>query len=194
MHHRKLSKSLVWISAAAVCGAILIGLAPQVQANPPDIPHGWKKVYQWNLIGYPEGQEYTGGCGNGHRMFVNRNANHAHILVVDGVGWEIIDCNATADNQGELQSDNDAVYHLFAKILGPPGGNINICADTYEDHETGEHLCELGEIDLTRNGKDKFRLVPRTMFDAELEDIIWSIWTNGNFGHVQFRVYEETAD
>ncbi len=66
-----------------------------------------------------------------------------------------------------------------------------ICADTLEDHESGDHLCLLGTIDLTRgNGQSKFKLQPSSLFDASGEDIIWSIDTNNDYRIAQFRVYE----
>ena len=72
------------------------------RANPKDIPAGWHKVYQFNMIGYPEGQEYTGGCGQGNRVFVNRGARNARMLVTNGSSWDITDCNATTDNSAEM--------------------------------------------------------------------------------------------
>ena len=159
-------------------------------ANPKDIPAGSRKVYQFNMIGYPAGREYTGGCGEGNRVFVNRDARHAHMLVTNGTSWNITDCNATSDNRGELTTSEASRYDVYVRLLGRPGGQLRICADTYEDHLTGEHLCLLGTIDLTRgSGQSKFSLAPSTMFDASLEDIVWSIDTNRDFRLAQFRVY-----
>lgn len=164
-------------------------------ANPQDIPAGSRKVYQFNLIGYPEGQEYTGGCGNGNRLFVNRGANHAHVLVTNGSSWDVTDCNATSDNWGELTTNEAGSYDVYVRILGQPGGHLRICADTFTDHESGEHLCLLGTIDLTRgSGRSRFGLAPSTMFDASLEDVVWSIETNSQFRLAQFRVYTHPED
>ncbi len=169
----------------------LVAISSVALANPKDIPAGWRKVYQFNVIGYPEGQEYTGGCGNGNRLFVNRDAHHAHVLITNGGSWDVTDCNATSDNWGELTTSEASKYAVFVRILGRPGGNIRICADTFEDHATGEHLCLLGVIDLTRGkGQSKFSLAPTSMFDASLEDLVWSIDTNDLFRIAQFRVYQ----
>ncbi len=204
--------------ALTACLAILV-LAGVAEANPPGVPQGMHKVYQFNLIGHPG--EYTGNCGNGNRIFVPRDANHAHILITDDDdGWHIENCNATIrGNKAELHTDEVGLYAIYVRILGQPGGELDICADTAEDHSgvcsddsnnagdicnfdsdcTGggdcalgddAHLCLLGIIDLTRgSGKSKFTVAPSEMFDAELEDIIWSVDTN-NFKLAQFRVYE----
>lgn len=183
-------RSHLWrgLGCAALLALLVLTVAPLASADQPP----GHLVYKFNLIGYPEGQEYTGGCGNGRRIFVNRNANNAKILVTaDGQGWNIVDCNATADNQAELNADMRAEYVVMVKMLGQPGGHINICAGEYFDETTGERMCEYGELDLTRGkGKDQMRVAPRTMFDPIYEDILWTVNTNPQFRIVQFRVYE----
>jgi hypothetical protein len=159
-------------------------------ANPKDIPADLKLEYKFNLIGYPEGKLYTGGCGNGRRIFVNRNSHHAHIRVTNGATWSVVDCDATGDKWGEIQTANVGQYYIFVRILGKPGGHLKICADTYTDHLSGEHLCLLGTIDLTRgSGESKFSVAPSSMFDASVEDLVWSVDTNKDYRIAQFRVY-----
>ncbi len=171
------------IAATVVAGSAL--------AVPKDIPAGSKLVYKWNVIGYPAGKMYTGGCGEGNRLFVNREANHAQILITDGTSWNVTDCNATADNRGEITTNGAGLYDVYVRILGKVGGHIYICADTYEDFLAGETLCLLGTIDLTRGkGQSKFQLAPASMFDASLEDIMWLVDTNADFRICQFRVYQ----
>jgi len=195
------TKTIIATSLAAVFAVSMIfaTTAISAQANPPDIPSGLKKVYQFNMIGYPADKEYTGGCGEGARIFVNRDAAHGHILVSDhGDGWHVSDCNATADNRGGLHTDELGTFDVYVKILGKPGGTLFICADIISVHddatpEGDEHLCLLGTIDLTRGKNSKFSIAPDAMFDAELEDIIWSVTTNKDFRIAQFRVYEQIA-
>ena len=115
-----------------------LSVAAVAFAVPKDIPPGSKLVYKWNMIGYPAGQAYTGGCGNGNRLFVNRDAHNAQVLVTDGMDWNVTDCNATMDNRGEITTNNVGVYDIYVRILGKPGGSIHICADTYEDWLAGE--------------------------------------------------------
>ncbi|MHC4093267.1 MAG: hypothetical protein ACYSVY_23860 [Planctomycetota bacterium] len=192
---RPLSKKLVFVVSFAVIAAFVISAGSQVaSANPKDIPAGLKLEYKFNLIGYPEGKLYTGGCGNGHRIFVNRNAKHAHIFVTNGASWGVTDCDATGDKRGELTTSNVDKYYIFVRILGKLGGHLRICADTYEDHEDPEtaHMCLLGVIDLTRgSGKSKFSVAPKSMFDASVEDIMWSVETNKDYRIAEFRVYAE---
>jgi hypothetical protein len=40
-------------------------------------------------------------------------------------------------------------------------------------------------------GRSRFALKPDSLFDAELEDIIWSVETNSGFRIAQFRVYRQ---
>ena len=183
--------SLLQLFAFVALVGIVLGSSTVAMANPPGIPAGWHKVWQFNMIGYPAGQEYTGNCGHGNRVFVNRDAHSAKMLVTDGGSWDIVDCNATSDHWAEMTTNDAASYAVFVRILGRPGGHIDICADTYEDYMLGETLCLLGTIDLTRgHGRSQFSMAPSSMFDASLEDIVWQIDTNPDFRIVQFRVYE----
>jgi len=161
-------------------------------AAPGGIPAGSKLVFNFNVIGYPASKSYDGNCGDGHRIFVNRDANNAHVLVRNASGgWSIEDCNATSDHTAILGTSDVAIYDIYVRILGKPGGHINVCADTFTDFQTGEMLCLLGTIDLTRgSGQSKFQLAPSSMFDASLEDIMWTIQTNPDFRIAQFRVYQ----
>ena len=169
---------------------LAMALAGVAAAGPNPIPAGSKLVFNFNVLGYPADQTYTGGCGNGHRIFVNREANNAHVLVQDGSYWTILDCNATTDHQAVLQSSQLGLYDVYMRILGKPGGHIRVCGDLTVDPVTGDTLCLAGTIDLTRSGdKSKFQLAPSSLFDASLEDVLWTVETNSNFRIVQFRVY-----
>ena len=193
--HIKRSMTLT-VLVAMLAATVSLLFASAAAANPPGIPDGYRKVFQFNVIGYPEGQSYDGNCGNGRRIFVNRNTSNAKIRVSEEGVWRIADCDATRDKTAILHTDMpgtdiDPVYAVYVRILGMPGGHINICADTVTDYESGEHLCLLGEIDLTRGkGKSQFSIAPRAMFDEDLEDIMWKVQTNSRFRIVQFRVYE----
>lgn len=171
---------------------LLMTTSATVSANPKDIPAGSKLAYNFNVIGYPAGQSYSGNCGSGHRIFVNREAKGAQVLIQNSPsGWTVLDCNATSDHRAALGTSDVGRYDVYVRILGKPGGNIKICADTYEDFLAGETLCLLGTIDLTREkGQSKFTLAPSAMFDASLEDLIWQVDTNRDFRVAQFRVYK----
>ena len=67
---------------------------------------------------------------------------------------------------------------------------MRVCGDLTVDPVTGDTLCLAGTIDLTRSsGQSKFQLAPSSLFDASLEDVLWTVETNTNFRIVQFRVY-----
>ena len=180
----------LWVTTLGI--VLLAASTAAVQANPKDIAPGSKLVYNFNVIGYPAGQSYNGNCGNGHRIFVNRETKAAQVLVTNSPsGWAVLDCDATTGKRASLGTNDVGQYDIYVRILGKPGGNIKICADTYEDFVAGETLCLLGTIDLTRgSGQSKFQLAPSAMFDASLEDLIWQVDTNSNFRIAQFRVYE----
>jgi len=171
--------------------ALALTLAGGAAANPRDIPAGARLVYSFEVLGYPAGQTYNGGCGNGHRIFVNREANKAQVVVTNGSFWTILECNATSDHQARLQSSQLGIYDVYTRILGKPGGHIHICGDLTIDPLTGDTLCLAGTLDMTRaSGQSKFQLAPASLFDASLEDVVWSVDTNTNFRNAQFRVYK----
>ncbi|MGH9383410.1 MAG: hypothetical protein ACRD2N_03860 [Vicinamibacterales bacterium] len=150
-----------------------------------------KLVFSWNLIGTPG--DYEGGCGNGRRIFVERGANHEHILFHDhNDGWHIEQCDATFGDTAVIHSDSLGTLDVYARILGKPNGRLRVCADTVTDHATNEGLCLLGTIDLKRDGgRSRFQVQPDSLFDASLEDIIWNVETNTDFRIAQFRVYQQ---
>ncbi|HEY2953922.1 MAG TPA: hypothetical protein VGK89_01590 [Candidatus Eisenbacteria bacterium] len=181
------SRSLAALTTAAACAALLAGGAI---AGPNPIPAGSKLVFNFNVLGYPAGQSYNGSCGNGHRIFVNREASKAQVLVTNGSDWSVLDCDATADKQAHLQTSQPGLYDVYMRILGKPGGHIHVCGQTLTDFLSGDTLCLLGTIDLTRDkGQSKFTLSPAAMFDATLADLLWTVDTNAEFRIVQFRVY-----
>ena len=165
--------------------------AGSVRAAPAPIRIGSKLVYSFNVIGYPAGQSFNGGCGGGHRIFVNREASKAQVIVQNGADWSIVDCNATSDHQAVLQTNQVGIYNIYMRILGKPGGHLFACGQTVADFATGDTLCLLGTMDLTRGkGQSRFQLAPSAMFDASLENLIWTVDTNADFRIVQFRVYQ----
>ena len=176
------------LAAAALFSAAV--LADPTHAGPAPIPAGSKLVFSFNVLGYPAGQSYSGNCGNGHRIFVNREASRARLMIQNGSFWSVLDCNATGDNQALLQTSQAGIYDIYMRILGKPGGNFRACGQTLTDFLSGDTLCLVGTIDLTREkGQSKFQIAPSAMFDASAENLIWTIDTNTHFRIVQFRVY-----
>src|SRR5262249_33700630 len=172
--------ALLALAFANVAGAVPANIAP-----------GSKLVYNFNIIGRPAGQVFNGGCGGGHRIFVDRDAHSAHINVTNGSSWDILDCDATADHTGVLQTNQAAVFDIYTRILGKPGGQLHVCADLTIDPVTGETLCLAGTLDLTRGkGQSKFQITPASLFDASFADVLWTVDTNPDFRIAQFRVYQ----
>ena len=153
-------------------------------------PRG-RHVFSFNLIGTPG--DYEGGCGQGRRVFVERDARQAQIVFRDhDDGWHIEQCDATGSDVAEIHSDSLGTLDVYARILGKPRGRLQVCADTVEDVVAGETLCALGTIDLTREGgRSRFKVQADSLFDASLEDIMWNVDTNNEFRIVQFRVYQQ---
>jgi hypothetical protein len=210
LHWKKLSLIGVVIAALAACdksapispselgssGASELGSSRDGSAGPltttavagNGAPRG-KHVFSWNLIGTPH--DYQGGCGDGRRIFVERDAKGAQIVIKDeNDGWSIVDCNATGSQIAEMHSDDLGIFNVYARILGKPGGTLDVCVDLVSDIDGV--LCSIGSINLKRDGgQSKFKVQPDALFDAELEDILWTVDTNKDFRIVQFRVYQE---
>jgi hypothetical protein len=174
-------------AASAVVAGGAQAAQPSVSGN--GAPRG-RHVFSWNLIGTPG--DYEGGCGQGRRVFVERDAKQAQILFHDhDDGWHIEQCDATGGDVAEIHSDSLGTLDVYARIVGKQNGRLQVCADTVVDVLAGETLCALGTIDLTRDGdKSRFKVQAGSLFDASLEDIIWNVETNTDFRIVQFRVYQ----
>src|SRR5262245_58521386 len=100
------------------CCALLAAATPSF-ATPKGIPAGSKLAFNFNVIGYPATKTYDGNCGDGHRIFVNRDAKSAHVLVQNAAGgWSISDCNATSDHTAVLNTSDVATYDIYVRILG----------------------------------------------------------------------------
>ena len=179
-------------TAPSAASAIVADGSQAVQ--PSDTGNGaprGRHIFSWNLIGTPG--DYEGGCGQGRRVFVERDARQAQIVFRDhNDGWHIEQCDATGGDVAEIHSDELGTFDVYARILGKPNGRLQVCADTVEDVLAGEVLCALGTIDLTREGaKSRFKVQADSLFDASLEDIMWNVDTNSDFRIVQFRVYQQ---
>jgi len=186
MGTHRIAGKFVFVALLAI--GLCIG-ANAARANPPGIPAGEKLVWKFNLIGRPN--TYPGDCGNGNRLFVDRDARSEQIRVTNGTTWAITDCNATGGHRGEITTNQAGLYDIFVRILGKPGGHLSVCADTLTDPATQEQLCLLGTIDLTRgSGQSKFSITPNSMFDASTFDILWTVDTNQLFRIAQIRVYQ----
>ena len=190
MRHSESRNHLSYALASIFCSLLFIAATTTAWANQKPIPAGSKLVFNFNVIGYPAGKTYGGDCGDGHRIFVNRDAKGAVVRILNSTtDWSIVDCNATSDHAAALATNQAGIYDIYVRILGKMGGNLHVCADTLSDFQNGETLCQVGTIDLTRGKQSKFQIAPSAMFDASLIDLIWTVDTNADFRIAQFRVY-----
>ena len=83
MRHSQSRNGLSSAVASVFCSLLLLAAATAASANPAPIPAGSKLVFNFNVIGYPAGKSYGGDCGDGHRIFVNRDAKGAQVRVLN---------------------------------------------------------------------------------------------------------------
>jgi hypothetical protein len=151
-------------------------------------------VFRVNVVGTPG--DYEGNCGDGRRVFVERNANNNKIVWFGDNQFRVVWCDATGDDgPAEIKVDRDGGlagdYVVYIRILGKPGGSLDVCANGLGDPDYVEDgLCELGEIHLNREGgKSTFNFAPQ-IWDNEYEDVLWDLDTNQDFRIAELRVYE----
>lgn len=176
----------------------------------PSGPH-----YNLNIIGVPK--EKKGGTwdNNGHRIFVKLWSKDTKIMLLKGESFNVIDSDGT-DGKATLQlmdpypgDTTDAVYRIFVRALGKPGGSANMTSGFID--ELGNEWYSLENVTLTRNkGQSKFsdKTLELTtifidfdgddaaeryyIFDNELWQYFWDYDNNG-LKLLQIRIYVEQA-
>ena len=144
-----------------------------------------------NIIGHRG--DYEGGCGGGHRVFVDRGANNNKLIWRDTATdtWDVLACDATGNDTAEVQIGDLGAFDVYMRIFGKPGGSLSVCADVLSDEIAGDNLCLIGSFTLTREGgKSVFGIKADAFFDDALEDVLWEIDTNTDFRIANLRVYE----
>ena len=181
-----MSKPLV---ALPLLVAAVLALSADAFALPRDIPSESRLVYRWNLIGAPAGYGYPGGCGRGDRMIVNRDARLARVLVTRGARWSVTDCDAASDDCGAIVTGARGAYDVYVRVQGQPAVLASLRGDTWQDWLSGETLCLVGTIDLSR-GRSELELAPASLFAGGLYGTLWSFDRNPALRICQVRVYE----
>jgi len=180
----------------------------------PSGPH-----YNLNLIGVPKNKTADLTSGSGHRIFVKLDGK-SKIWLTEGDDFQVLDANGTDGNGASFQlpdpdpeNDGVTVYSVYARALGKPGGSGTIVTcNTYLDPITGEELCSIETLELTRKkGKSSFTNVSKELlyiyadydgdgdidrlplFDDRLEDYYWS-YDNKGLKLVQLRFYGVVTD
>ncbi|MFB5610762.1 MAG: hypothetical protein ACE5RT_03045 [Nitrosopumilaceae archaeon] len=149
-----------------------------------------KKVFNWMLIGRPN--SYDGGCGDGNRIFVDADSKRESIRVEDGEKWNVTQCNGTGNNQAVIESADAGSYTVYAVAKGKPGTGVKLSCDVDDptSDDPDDKLCEITDFEIRKEGgKTQFKVVPTQLFDASLENIIWTVDVDGQV-KIQFRVYE----
>jgi hypothetical protein len=185
------------VATFAIVGMIGVLNNTQVFADPA--PTGYQKVYQFNMIDRPN--DYTGGCGDGNRLFVNHEDDkHAHVDIINSNFWDVTDCNATGGHHGEITFDGTGTYLVGVKMVGKPDTSFRICTTNdrlpvgddpaHDDTESiDEHDCILDVVIVREKGKPKIKIDLQALFDPALTNEIWSVESNGQ-AKAQFIVYK----
>lgn len=191
----------------------ILAITPYVMASKnttgngaPSGPH-----YNLNIIGVPKEKRGGNWDNNGHRIFVKLYGANTKIKLVAGDTFKVIDSDGT-DGRAILQmmdpypgDTTDAVYRIFVRALGKPGGEANMTSAFVD--ENGNAWYSLENVNLVRN-KGKSRFDDKTLelttiyvdmdgdgiperyylFDNELYDYFWNYDNNG-LKLLQMRIY-----
>jgi len=175
-----------------VSAALLAAWIPAAGAKPPGVdPSVGQQVFNMNIIGTPG--DYTGGCGGGNRVFVERDG-HSQIVWYGSDHFEVTWCDATG-NDGPATVDVDRAgglagdFVVYLRLLGKPNGSMDICVNGFPNvQQTG--VCELGTLSITRDGgKSVFQISPK-IWDSVYQNVLWDVQTNSDFRIAQMKVYE----
>jgi hypothetical protein len=162
-----MKKIIVFIILASLIATMTTTVLAQ-PVNPdkgngaPNGPH-----FNLNIIGVPK--EKKGDLsGNGNVIFVKLWGSNTRINLISGDSFEVLDKDGT-DGQAELQlmdpypedvspginTDEDAVYKIYVRDLGKPGGEVGITTGFTD--ESGVNWYSLESVNLTRTkGRSRF--------------------------------------
>jgi len=167
--------------------------------------------YNLNIIGVPKEKRGGNWDNNGHRIFVKLYGANTKIKLVAGDAFKVIDSDGT-DGSAILQmmdpypgDTTDAVYRIFVRALGKPGGEANMTSAFVDEY--GNTWYSLETVNLVRN-KGKSRFDDKTLelttiyvdmdgdgiperyylFDNELYDYFWN-YNNNGLKLLQMRIY-----
>lgn len=157
--------------------------------------------YNLNIIGVPKGKSASMTGNMGHRIFMPLYGK-SKILLKEG-DFQVLDANGT-DGSAAFQLPNPdptnsgiAVYSVYARALGKPGGQARL-ATCATDPLTMEEVCStLNLVSVRSTGKSSFSNVTAELlyiyadldgdgvteryplFDDRLQDYFWSYDNNG---------------
>jgi hypothetical protein len=160
------------------------------QANPPGAPKG-KLAYKFNYIAVPPDTNQSVGCGSGHRVFTERGVAGVIIWTVDTTLPTNVDDCLTQSMDGSpatISVDAADTYTIWVRIHGPnkPDNTLAICRSV--DFDFLE--CELGEVNLSRTGTDRFKF-PLKLFEVSNQEF-WELEPGTDFRIAEIRLYVAT--
>lgn len=178
-----------------VRGVLAVALALVVlpfgtpQANPPGAPSG-KLAFKFNYIAVPPDTHESVGCGDGHRVFTELGAAGVIVWTLDANSpIHVDDCLAQSidGDPATIFADAAGTYTVWVRIHGPnkPGNTLDICRSVDQDFTE----CELGSVNLSRTGTDRFRF-PTKLFDTNLQNEFWLLDPGTNFRIAEVRLYQ----
>jgi len=182
------------VGAAGLCLALTVGAAPPTAALLPEIPDGSRRVFSFEVVGSTADRARGGDRADGRSILVNWGARGVRVRVEkSGTGWGVADWNALADQQATLSTKAPGVYDVYARVLGDPIEDARAGAETLADRATGETLLFVKTIVLKEGDRpSEFVLAPADLFDARLQEVLWSMDFSGDLRIAQFRIYSRS--
>ncbi len=163
-------------------------LAGSTGNGAPSGPH-----FNLNIIGVPKEKSVAPDdyASMGHRIFVPLTGS-SRITLVPGSDFQVVDYDGT-DGNAKLQlvdpfpdgvNGTTAVYKIFVRALGKPGGSANITSGFVD--EFGNSWYSLETITMTRT-KGKTMFSDKTL---ELTTIYVDITNDGIDNPVRYRLFD----
>jgi hypothetical protein len=213
---KKILTCIILVSMITTLTATVFATPVDRGNGAPSGPH-----YNLNIIGVPK--EKKGEMpGNGNVIFVKLWGADTKISLVAGDEFAVLDKDGT-DGRAELQlmdpypddvspginTGEDAVYKIYIRALGKPGGEMGMTSGFTDEYENDWYSLE--SINLTRN-KGRSRFTDKTLelttiyvditddqidnpvrynlFGNELWDYFWD-YDNSGLKLLQMRIYVE---
>ncbi len=180
------------ISAMALASTIVLAtfvIPVPTYANPTGAPSG-KLAFKFNYIAAPDTKNGNFNCGDGHRIFtlLGERSQHVNWTFDPTQPINIDDCltEAMDGTPAHVFANAQNTYTIWVRILGPlkDTNSLNICRSV----DTDFTLCELGSVNLSRTGTDRFTF-PIKLFDDTLVNEFWQLDQSSHFRIAEVRLY-----
>lgn len=153
--------------------------------GPPGSPEG-KKVFNFNMVGHPKDSTIPSCDNNGKRIFVESSKQTKVEVYQETSGYDITCDDDKGGTNYALSVPVVGTFDVYVRILGKPGGSLNIKACDLTDSED----CLMDTFSIKRStGKSSFTIATSQLFSDEYKDILWTVDAK-NFKIAQFWFYE----